>query len=70
MQVNANYVVVEKDGNSIANFYSTKIPQSLSWAKDCARHMKSLSGKSYEVLVKVDGVDCFLETKDYANQVG
>lgn len=70
MQVNANYVVVEKDGNSIANFYSTKIPQSLSWAKDCARQMKSMSGKEYEVLVKVDGVDCFLETKDYANQVG
>jgi len=70
MQVNANYVVVEKDSNSIANFYSTQIPQSLSWAKDCARHMKSLSGKNYEVLVKVEGQDQLIGTKDYENCLG
>ena len=70
MSENANYVVVEKGETNIVNFYSTKLPQSLAWAKECARQMKSMSGKEYEVLVKVDGVDYFLETKDYANQVG
>ncbi|MGA0119820.1 MAG: hypothetical protein ACO3HJ_00030 [Methylophilaceae bacterium] len=70
MQVNANYVVCEEESNSIVNFYSTQIPQSLAWAKDCARHMKSLSGKSYEVFVKVEGQDYLIDVKDYENSLG
>ena len=70
MSKNANYVVVEKGETDIVNFYSTELPQSLAWAKECARQMKSMSGKEYEVLVKVDGQDYLLEVKDYANQVG
>ena len=57
MSENVNYVVMEKGETNIINFYSTKLPQSLAWAKECARQMKSINGKEYEVLVKVDGQD-------------
>jgi len=70
MQVNANYVVVEDESKSVSNFYSTKLPQSLAWAKDCARHMKSMSGKNYEVLVKVEGKQELIQLKDYENTLG
>jgi hypothetical protein len=70
MEANANYVVVPTDGNGIVNFYSTKLPQSLAWAKDCARHMKSMSGKEYEIQVKIDGQDYLIEVKDYENSLG
>jgi len=67
---NANYVVVEKGDKSIVNFYSTKLPQSLAWAKECSRQMKSMSGKEYEVLVKVEGKQELIQLKDYENTLG
>jgi hypothetical protein len=70
MQENANYVVVEADKNSVVNFYSTKTPQSLAWAKECSRQMKSMSGKEYNVLVKIDGQKELLEVKDYEHTLG
>jgi hypothetical protein len=70
MQVNANYVVVEADRNNVVNFYSTKTPQSLAWAKECSRQMKSMSGKEYNVLVKIDGQKELLKVKDYENTLG
>ena len=70
MQVNANYVVVEKDGRNEVNFYSTKTLQSLAWAKECSRQMKSMSGKDYEVLVKIDGQQELIEVKDYEHTLG
>ncbi len=70
MQENANYVVVEADKNNVVNFYSTKTPQSLAWAKECSRQMKSMSGKEYNVLVKIDGQKELLEVKDYEHTLG
>ena len=70
MQVNANYVVVEKDERNEVNFYSTKLPQSLAWAKECSRQMKSISGKEYEVLIKIDGQQELIEVKDYEHTLG
>ena len=67
---NANYVVVEKGDKSIVNFYSTKLPQSLAWAKECSRQMKSMSGKNYEVLVKIEGQQQLMEVKEYENSMG
>lgn len=70
MQVNANYVVVEADKSNVVNFYSTRTPQSLAWAKECSRQMKSISGKEYEVLVKIDGQQELIEVKDYEHTLG
>ena len=70
MQVNANYVVVESGNANAVNFYSTKTPQSLAWAKECSRQMKSMSGKEYDVLVKIDGQRELIEVKDYENTLG
>tara|TARA_R110001592_G_scaffold9998_2_gene52214 strand:- start:1380 stop:1592 length:213 start_codon:yes stop_codon:yes gene_type:complete len=70
MQVNANYVVVESGNANVVNFYSTKTPQSLAWAKECSRQMKSISGKEYNVLVKIDGQRELIEVKDYDNSLG
>ena len=70
MQENANYVVVESGNANAVNFYSTKNPQSLAWAKECSRQMKSMSGKEYDVLVKVDGQRELIEVKDYENTLG
>jgi hypothetical protein len=67
---NANYVVVEKDQNNEVNFYSTKPPQSLAWAKECSRQMKSMTGKEYEVLVKIDGQKELISIKDYEHTLG
>ena len=67
---NANYVVIEKGDENIVNFYSTKLPQSLVWAKECSRQMKSMSGKEYEVLVKVEGKQELIQLKDYENTLG
>ena len=36
------------------NFYDSRLPQALVWAKDCKRQMKSLSGREYEVVVKTE----------------
>ena len=67
---NANYVVVEKGKTNEVNFYSTQLPQSLAWAKECSRQMKSMSGKEYEVLVKIDGQQELIEVKDYEHTLG
>ena len=65
MESNANYVVVEKTEKNVINFYSTKLPQSLSWAKECSRHMKSITGKEYEVLIRIETKDNLLTLKEY-----
>ena len=70
MKVNANYVVVESGNSNVVKFYSTKTPQSLAWAKECSRQMKSISGKEYNVLVKIDGQRELIEVKDYDNSLG
>ena len=70
MKVNANYVVVESGNPNVVNFYSTKTPQSLAWAKECSRQMKSISGKEYNVLVKIDGQRELIEVKEYDNSLG
>tara|TARA_B100001093_G_C26023370_1_gene674846 strand:- start:306 stop:518 length:213 start_codon:yes stop_codon:yes gene_type:complete len=70
MQVNANYVVIESENKNIVNFYSTKLPQSLVWAKECSRQMKSMSGKEYNVFVRIDGQKEFIGLKEYENSLG
>ena len=66
----AHYVVVEKDQENEVNFYSTKLPQSLAWAKECSRQMKSMTGKEYEVLVKIEGQKEPITVKDYEHTLG
>lgn len=48
------YQVVETDTGAEQNFYDASLPQALSWAKDCKRQLKSMTGKEYEILVKQD----------------
>ena len=62
--------MVESGNPNVVNFYSTKTPQSLAWAKECSRQMKSISGKEYNVLVKIDGQRELIEVKDYDNSLG
>lgn len=70
MQVNTNYVIVEKRDKKIVNFYSTKLSNSLAWAKECSRQMRSMSGKEYEVLVKIEDKQELIQLKDYENTLG
>ena len=49
-----HYEVVDTKTNEVVNFYSTKLPQALLYAKDCKRQMKSLTGKTYEILVRLE----------------
>lgn len=51
----ANYIVVEAGTKNAVNFYSTELPKALIFAGDCVRHMKSLTGKTYEIVVKPEG---------------
>ena len=60
------YQVVETETGEEQNFYDTSLPQALSWAKDCKRQLKSMTGKEYDILVKKeDGTQ--LSLKEYAN---
>ena len=62
----AIYQVVETETGAEQNFYDTSLPQALSWAEDCKRQLKSMTGKEYDILVKKeDGTQ--LSLKEYAN---
>ena len=62
------YSVIDKKTKEEQNFYDSRLPQALVWAKDCKRQMKSLSGKEYEVVVKTETET--LSLKDYVNTLG
>ena len=62
------YKVIDSETKEEQNFYDSKIPQALAWAKDCKRQMKSLSGRDYEVVVKTQTKT--LSLKDYENTLG
>jgi hypothetical protein len=44
--------VVERDTGNEVNFYDASLAGARYWALDCKRHMKSLTGKEYDVVVK------------------
>ena len=48
------YSVIDTKTKEEQNFYDSRLPQALVWAKDCKRQMKSLSGREYEVVVKTE----------------
>ena len=49
-----HYEVVDTKNGEVANFYNGDLPQALLFAKDCKRQMKSLTGKTYEILVRLE----------------
>lgn len=48
------YKIVERDSNEEVNFYDASLKGAKHWALECKRHMKSLTGKEYDVTVKYD----------------
>ena len=48
------YSVIDTKTKEEQNFYDSRLPQALVWAKDCKRQMKSRSGREYEVVVKTE----------------
>ena len=62
------YSVIDSETKEEQNFYDSRLPQALSWAKDCKRQMKSLSGREYEVVVKTKTET--LSLKEYENRLG
>ena len=62
------YSVIDTKTKEEQIFYDSRIPQALSWAKDCKRQMKSLSGREYEVVVKTETE--ILSLKDYEHTLG
>ena len=62
------YSVIDSETKEEQNFYDSCLPQALSWAKDCKRQMKSLSGREYEVVVKTETET--IDLKDYDNTLG
>ena len=62
------YSVIDSMTKEEQNFYDSRLPQALVWAKDCKRQMKSLSGKEYEVVVKTETET--LSLKDYEHTLG
>ena len=62
------YSVVDLKTEEEQNFYDSRIPQGLAWAKDCKRQMKSLTGREYEVVVKTETE--ILNLKEYENRLG
>ena len=62
------YSVIDTKTKEEQNFYDSRLPQALVWAKDCKRQMKSLSGREYEVVVKTETET--LSLKDYENTLG
>ena len=62
------YSVVDSKTKEEQNFYDSRLPQALSWAKDCKRQMKSLTGREYEVVVKTETE--ILNLKEYENRLG
>ena len=66
--MSSHYEVIDSKTKEVVNFYSTKLPQALAWAKDCKRQMKSLSGREYEVVVKIENE--ILSLKEYEHTLG
>ena len=62
------YSVVASITKDEQNFYDSRLPQALVWAKDCKRQMKSLSGRDYEVVVKTENQ--IISLKEYENTLG
>jgi hypothetical protein len=62
------YSVIDTKTKEEQNFYDSRLPQALVWAKDCKRQMKSLSGREYEVVVKTETET--LSLKDYEHTLG
>ena len=62
------YSVVDSITKDEQNFYDSRLPQALVWAKDCKRQMKSLSGRDYEVVVKTENE--IISLKEYENTLG
>ena len=66
--MSVTYSVIDSMTKEEQNFYDSRLPQALVWAKDCKRQMKSLSGREYEVVVKTETET--LSLKDYENTLG
>ena len=66
--MSVTYSVIDSKTKEEQNFYDSRLPQALVWAKDCKRQMKSLSGKEYEVVVKTETET--LSLKDYEHTLG
>jgi len=49
-----HYEVVDVKNNEVVNFYNAKLSQALLFAKDCKRQMKSMTGRTYEILVRLE----------------
>ena len=62
------YSVIDAKTKEEQNFYDSRLPQALVWAKDCKRQMKSLTGREYEVVVKTETET--LSLKDYEHTLG
>ena len=62
------YSVIDTKTKEEQNFYDSSLPQSLAWAKDCKRQMKSLTGRDYEVVVKTKTET--LSLKEYEHTLG
>ena len=62
------YSVIDSITKEEQNFYDSRLPQALVWAKDCKRQMKSLTGREYEVVVKTETET--LSLKDYEHTLG
>lgn len=63
------YQVVDTETKEVVNFYSVKLPQALLFAKDCRRKMKSISGKTYDLIVRLKNGEQ-KSLKDYENTLG
>ena len=66
--MSVTYSVIDSMTKEEQNFYDSRLPQALVWAKDCKRQMKSLTGREYEVVVKTETET--LSLKDYENTLG
>ena len=63
-----HYEVFDTQTKEVINFYSTKLPQALLYAKDCKRKMKSMNGRTYDIQVKLDNGDK-LPLKEYEKTI-
>ena len=66
--MSVRYSVIDSKTKEEQNFYDSRLPQSLAWARDCKRQMKSLTGREYEVVVKTETET--LNLKEYENRLG
>ena len=66
--MSVRYSVIDSKTKEEQNFYDSRLPQALAWAKDCKRQMKSLTGREYEVVVKTKTET--LSLKEYEHTLG